>query len=321
MKLSGIRVVDLSVFLPGPYLTKALADHGAEVIKVEAPGEGDPVRHLGPSDGPSTVYFRNFNRGKKSVVLNLKDPADRQALLGLCDGADVFVETFRPGVMDRLGIGYAQLSARNPRIVYCSISAFGQNGPYRDRPSHDLGVEAVSGVLSVSQGRDGQPAIPAVAAADMVASLQGLAGILMALLRRQATGEGDYLDISMHDSVVSASANLLGALGRAELAALCERGPGPHQQPVEQFLRDTFRTRTRDEWVQYLSKLDVCFGELNTFPEALRDAHLNARGMILVDDLGRRHLGSPIRFAREPAQVDLHEPAMGEHGAAILGRP
>ncbi len=240
--------------------------------------------------GPSTVYFRNFNRGKKSVVLNLKDPADREALLGLCDGADVFVETFRPGVMDRLGIGYAQLAARNPRIVYCSISAFGQSGPYRDRPSHDLGVEAVSGVLSVSEGRDGQPAIPAVAAADMVASLQGLAGILMALLRRQTTGQGDYLDISMHDSVVSASANLLGpalaedrqqnakherttggsafyqiydtkdgrhvalagqemkfvhnllgALGRPELAALCERGPGPHQQPVEQFLRETFR--------------------------------------------------------------------------------
>lgn len=369
MKLSGIRVVDLSVFLPGPYLTKALADHGAEVIKVEAPGEGDPVRHLGPADGPSTVYFRNFNRGKKSVVLNLKDPADRLALLGLCDGADVFVESFRPGVMDRLGVGYAQLAARNPRIVYCSISAFGQSGLYRDRPSHDLGVEAVSGVLSVSQGRDGQPAIPAVAAADMVASLQGLAGILMALLRRQSTGQGDYLDISMHDSVVSASANLLGptlaedrqpvarherttggaafyqiydtkdgghialsgqemkfvrnllgALGRPELAAPCERGPGPHQQPVEQFLRETFLSRTRDEWVEYLSKLDVCFGELKTFPEALRDPHLIARGMILTDRLGRLHLASPIRFAREPARVDLHEPAMGEHGPSILGR-
>ncbi len=369
MKLAGLRVVDLSVFLPGPYLTKALADHGAEVIKVEAPGEGDPVRHLGLSDGPSTVYFRNLNRGKKSVVLNLKDAADREALLGLCDSADVFVESFRPGVMDRLGVGYAQLCARNPRIVYCSISAFGQDGPYRDRPSHDLGVEGVSGVLSVSQGRDGQPAIPAVPAADMLASLQGLAGILMALLRREKSGEGDYLDISMHDCMVSASANLLGpalaedrqqvarherttggsafyqiydtadgrhialagqemkfvrnllgALGRPELAALCEKGPGPHQQPVEQFLRDTFRRRTRDEWIAYLSKLDVCFGELNTLPEALRDPQLAARGMVLIDGLGRRHLGSPLSFAREPASVDLHEPGMGEHGAQLLGR-
>ena len=337
------------------------------MIKVEAPGEGDPVRHLGLSDGPSTVYFRNFNRGKKSVVLNLKDPADREALLGLCDSADVFVETFRPGVMDRLGIGYAQLAARNPRIVYCSISAFGQSGPYRDRPSHDLGVEAVSGVLSVSEGRDGQPAIPAVAAADMVAALQGLAGILMALVRRQTTGQGDYLDISMHDSVVSASANLLGpalaedrqqnakherttggsafyqiydtkdgAPHRArgtgdevrpqparrcsaapELAALCEHGPGPHQQPVEQFLRETFRTRTRDEWVQYLSTIDVCFGELNTFPEALRDAHLNARGMILVDEPRAQTpwIHRSASRANRPS-IDLHEPSMGEHGPA-----
>jgi len=368
MKLKGIRVVDLSVFLPGPYLTKALADHGAEVIKVEAPREGDPVRHLGPSDGPSTVYFRNLNRGKKSVVLNLKDPVDKDALLRLCDGADVFVETFRPGVMDRLGIGYATVSARNPRIVYCSISAFGQDGPYRDRPSHDMGVEGVSGVLSVSQGRDGQPAIPAVPAADMVASLQGLAGILMALLRRQRTGQGDYLDISMHDCMVSASANLLGpalaedrqqvprherttggaafyqiydtadgrhlalagqemkfvrnllgALGRPELAPLCEK-PGPHQQPVEQFLRGEFRKKTLADWVAYLSTLDVCFGELKTFPEALRDPQLLARGMVLTDDLGRRHINTPLRFAREPAQPDLREPAMGEHGAAILGR-
>jgi crotonobetainyl-CoA:carnitine CoA-transferase CaiB-like acyl-CoA transferase len=368
VKLAGHRVVDLSVFLPGPYLTKALADHGAEVIKVEAPGEGDPVRHLGLSDGPSTVYFRNFNRGKKSVVLNLKDARDRDALLALCDTADVFVETFRPGVVDRLGVGYVQVSARNPRIVYCSISAFGQSGPYRDRPSHDLGVEGVSGVLSVGQGRDGQPAIPAVAAADMVASLQGLAGILMALLRRERTGQGDFLDLSMHDCMVSASANLLGpalaedrqqvarherttggaafyqiydtadgrhvalagqemkfvrnllgALGRPELAPLCEK-PGPHQQPVEQFLRDEFRKKTLEEWVASLSKLDVCFGELKTFPEALCDPHLLARGMVLTDELGRRHINTPLRFAREPAAVDLHEPALGEHGAAILGK-
>jgi crotonobetainyl-CoA:carnitine CoA-transferase CaiB-like acyl-CoA transferase len=369
MKLEGIRVVDLSVFLPGPYLTKALADHGAEVIKIEAPGEGDPVRQLGVSDGPSTVYFRNLNRGKKSVVLNLKDAADRDALLKLCDGADVFVESFRPGVMDRLGIGHAQLRTRNPRLVYCSISAWGQNGPYRDRPSHDLGIEAVSGVLSVTLGRDGQPAIPGVPAADMIVALQGLSGILMALLRREKTGEGDYLDLSMHDAMMSASANilgpamaedrqqvakherttggsafyqiydtadarhitlsgqemkfvrnLLGALGRPELAELCARGPGPHQQPVEQFLRDTFRTRSRAQWVEYLSQLDVCFGELNTLPEALRDPHLIARGMVLTDELGRRHLNSPIRFEREPARPDLHEPAMGEHGARILGK-
>ena len=110
MKLEGIRVIDLSVFLPGPYLTLAMADHGAEVIKIEAPGEGDPGRHIGLSDGPSTVFFRNLNRGKKSVVLDLKDNAQRDTLLALCETADVFVESFRPGAADRLGVSVSYLN-------------------------------------------------------------------------------------------------------------------------------------------------------------------------------------------------------------------
>jgi crotonobetainyl-CoA:carnitine CoA-transferase CaiB-like acyl-CoA transferase len=370
VKLAGLRVVDLSLFLPGPYLTRLMADHGAEVIKVEPPGEGDPTRHIGVRDGPSTVYFRGFNRGKKSVVLNLKEPRDRQALLALCDAADVFVESFRPGVAARLGFGYEALAARNPGLVYCSISAFGQDGPYRDRPSHDLGVEAVAGVLSQSLGRDGQPAIPAIPVADITAALAALAGVLMALWRREKTGRGDCLDVSMHDAVVSAAQivmgpalaenrqpaarherttggaafyqiydtadgrhialagqemkfvrNLLGALGRPELAALCERGPGPHQQPVEAFLRETFRTKTRAEWIETLSQLDVCFGEMNTLPEALADPHLLARGMVIADSRGRRHLNTPLRFANEPAAPDLSEPALDEHGARLRAAP
>src|SRR5436190_5072635 len=114
MKLAGLRVVDLTLFLPGPYLTLQLADHGAEVIKVEPPGEGDPTRHLGLADGPSTVYFRLLNRGKKSVVLDLKSAGGRAALYELAEKADVFVESFRPGVMDRLGFGQAELRRRNP---------------------------------------------------------------------------------------------------------------------------------------------------------------------------------------------------------------
>ena len=369
MKLSGLRVVDLSVFLPGPYLTQQLADHGAEVIKIEAPGEGDPGRHIGLSDGPSTVFFRNLNRGKKSVVLNLKDPAERDALLELCDDADVFVESFRPGVMDRLGIGYGALRARNKRIVYCSISAFGQSGPYRDRPAHDLALEALSGALGTTLGRDAYPAIPGIAIADMVSALQGLAGVLMALLRRERTGEGDYVDIAMHDAMIAAGPNilgptlaenrqpnprherttggaafyqiyetkdgrhvvlagqekkfidnLLGALGRPELAALCLKGPGPHQQPVIDFLAQTFRTKTRDEWTAWIAKLDVCYGPVNTLPEALDDANLKARGMVLTDEMGRRHLGAPIRFRNEPAKPNLHEPALDEHGEQLLKR-
>ena len=209
MKLEGIRVIDLSVFLPGPYLTLAMADHGAEVIKIEPPGEGDPGRHIGLSDGPSTVFFRNLNRGKKSVVLDLKDPAQREALLSLAETADVFIESYRPGTVDRLGVGYEMVRARNPRIVYCSISAFGQDSEWRGRPAHDLALEAESGLLSMTLGNDGKPAMPGIPVADVLAGLQGLSGVLMALLRRDKTGAGDYLDISMHDVTVGGMLNIL----------------------------------------------------------------------------------------------------------------
>jgi crotonobetainyl-CoA:carnitine CoA-transferase CaiB-like acyl-CoA transferase len=210
MKLAGIRVVDLSNFLPGPYLSLEMADHGAEVIKIEQPGEGDPGRHIGLADGPHTVFFRNLNRGKKSVVIDLKSEGGRERLLRLADTADVFLESFRPGVAARLGVDYETVRERNPGIVYCSISAFGQDGPYAHRPAHDLAVEALAGAVSLTVGDDGRPAIPALPAADLLAGLQGLAGVLMALLRRQTTGEGDYIDIAMMDCVAAAMRNVVG---------------------------------------------------------------------------------------------------------------
>jgi crotonobetainyl-CoA:carnitine CoA-transferase CaiB-like acyl-CoA transferase len=368
MKLQGLRVLDFSLFLPGPYLTLALADHGAEVIKVEPPGAGDPGREIGLSDGPSTVFFRNLNRGKKSIVVNLKDLAQREALLRLCETADVLVESFRPGVAERLGIGYATVRARNPRIVYCSISAFGQDGPYRERPAHDLAVEALSGVLSITEGRDGKPAIPGIAGADYLSGLQGLAGVLMALLRREKTGRGDRVDITMHDSVLCATLNVLGPtlaenrqpvtkherttggaafyqiydtrdgrqlvlggqekhfienllndLGRPDLIAPCLRGPGPHQRPVIDFLAGVFARKTLAECVAWLGTLDVCFGPVNTLPEALADPGLAARGMILHDEAGRRHIAPPIHFQDEPARPSLREPKLGEHTEQLLG--
>lgn len=209
MKLEGIRVVDLSLFLPGPLLSQTMADHGAEVIKVEPP-DGEPNREFGPREGEFTVYFRNTHRGKKSLCLNLKDPAAREALLKLCETADVFIEAFRPGVAARLGVDYATVSARNPRIVYCSISAFGQYGPYRDHPAHDLATEALAGVVSVNLGANGEPVMPHMPVADITASALSLSGVLMALLRREKTGRGDCIDVAMHDSVLSWTANVLG---------------------------------------------------------------------------------------------------------------
>jgi crotonobetainyl-CoA:carnitine CoA-transferase CaiB-like acyl-CoA transferase len=366
VKLEGITVVDLSVFLPGPYLTMALADHGAEVIKVEPPGEGDPARHIGLSDGPSTVFFRNVNRGKKSVVIDLKSPGGREQLLTLCDSADVFVESFRPGVMQRLGIDYPAVATRNPRIVYCSISAFGQDGPYRDRPAHDLATMALSGALSITLGRDGAPAKPGVAVADMLSALNGLSGVVMALLRRQKTGLGDYIDISMHHAVLAALPNvmgpamtgqpqpnpkherstggaafyqiydtsdgrhvvlgaqeikfvrnLLGRLGRNDLVPLCERGPGPHQAPVIEFLRGVFREKPLAHWLAWFDGLDVSFAPVNTLREALDDANARARALVVKDERGREQIAPVVRFLHEPAEPNWHEPALNEHSAIL----
>lgn len=366
MKLEGIKVVDLSVFLPGPYLTMALADHGAEVIKVEPPGEGDPGRHIGLSDGPSTVFFRNVNRGKRSVVIDLKTAQGRESLLKLCDEADVFVESYRPGVMQRLGVDYAAVATRNPRIVYCSISAFGQDGPYRDRPAHDLATMALSGALSITLGRDGTPAMPGVAVADMLSALQALSGVLMALLRRQKTGLGDYIDVAMHHAAVAALPNAMGAamsglpqpnpkherstggsafyqiyetsdgrhlvlgaqelkfvrnlldrLGRSDLVPLCERGSGAHQAPVIEFLGGVFRAKPLEHWRSWFAGMDVSFAPVNTLREALDDASVRARGLIVKDELGREHIAPVVRFMHEPAEPSLKEPALGEHNSLL----
>jgi crotonobetainyl-CoA:carnitine CoA-transferase CaiB-like acyl-CoA transferase len=369
MKLEGVTVVDLSVFLPGPYLTMALADHGARVIKVEPPG-GDPGRHIGVADGPSTVFFRNVNRGKESVVIDLKSAEGRARLLQLCQTADVFVESYRPGVMQRLGVDYAAVARVNPRIVYCSVSAFGQDGPYRERPAHDLATMALAGALSITSGRDGAPSMPGVAVADIVSALQALSGVLMALYRREKTGRGDYIDVAMHHAALAAVPNVMGPamahlpfpdptharttggaafyqiyrtadgrhlvlgaqetkfarillerLGRPDFLPLCERGPGPHQAPVIEFLRAVFREKPLAHWRAWFEGLDVSFAPVNSLREALDDAHLHARGAILKDDLGREHIAPVVRFLHEPAQPRLHEPRLGEHDPVPTSDP
>ena len=367
MKLEGLRVVDLSQFLPGPQLTLMMADHGAEVIKIEPPGEGEPGRHIGLAEGGHTVFFRNTQRGKKSFCVNLKSPEGREALLKLCESADVFVEAFRPGVVDRLGVGYAAVSARNPRIVYCSISAFGQSGPYRDRPAHDLATEALAGIVSLNQGNDGEPVMPHVPVADITASLHALAGVLMALYRREKTGRGDYLDIAMLDSAIAWTPNitgstfaekrpprikeerslggaafyniyrtrdgrhvvlgaqelkfvrnLLGELGRLDLVALAERGPGAHQQPLTAYLREIFASRSRAEWIDWFRDKDIGFAWVNDLREAFDDPQVHAREMRLLDAAGHEHIGVPIKFRAEPAAPRLSLPELGEHTDEIL---
>jgi crotonobetainyl-CoA:carnitine CoA-transferase CaiB-like acyl-CoA transferase len=208
-KLSGIKVIDLSVFLPGPMMTMMMADQGAEIFKVET-AAGDPARDQAPFEAGQSVWFRNLNRGKKSIVLDLKSDAGKARLWAMIDEADVFVEGFRPGVMKRLGFDYADVSARNPRIIYCSISAFGQSGALAHHPAHDMATQALAGFLSVNDGADGTPVVPGTPSADMAAGLTALSATLMALIGREQTGRGDFIDCAMFDSLLPWCAHIAG---------------------------------------------------------------------------------------------------------------
>ncbi len=367
MKLEGVRVLDLSLFLPGPLLTQMMADHGAEVIKLEPPGAGEPSRAIDRQRDGVSVFFANTHRGKKSIQLDLKTDQGREIALRLAARADVMIEGFRPGVVDRLGIGYAQVSRRSPRLVYCSISAFGQDGPYARRPAHDLATEALAGILSITLGGDGQPAMPGIAAADILSSTMALSAVLMALLRRETTGLGDYIDMAMMDALMAAvpnnmgpvladkrapvveherpwggnamyriyatkdgrhvvlggaemhfARNVLEALGRPDLLALCEPPPGPHQDPVKHFLAATFRTRTQAEWVEFFAAVECPVAPVKTMREAADDPQVRARRMIVEDERGWEHVGTPLKFQDEPGQPNFTFPRLGQHTEEIV---
>lgn len=342
-KLSGIKVVDLSLFLPGPMLSMMMADHGAQVIKVEPP-TGDPAREMEPVEVGQSVWFRNLNRGKQALALDLKSDEGRERLWALLADADVMIEGFRPGVMKRLGFDYDAVSARNPRIVYCSISAFGQEGEMAHHPAHDLAVQALSGFLSVNDGPDGMPVVPGVPSADMAAGLNGLSAVLMALIGREQSGRGDYVDIAMYDSMLPWCAHIAGsaiqggnaprsqtqrslggaafynvyktvddkhvvlgareikfakvlltALDRPDLLPLAELEAGEAQRPLTDFLRETFATRSRDQWVEWFADKDVAFSPVLDFREALDQDFVREKGL-LVEANGSHQIAPAFRF-------------------------
>ncbi|MBV7483218.1 CaiB/BaiF CoA-transferase family protein [Bordetella sp. BOR01] len=201
--LAGIRIVDASRLLPGALCTQMLADLGADVIKVEAPGRGDYQRDFAPINRQDSGTFLLCNRNKRSLTLNLKSQAGKQVFMAMADRADVVLEGFRPGVMQRLGLDYEALSARNPRLIYCAISGFGQDGPYKHLPGHDLNYMGLQGALQMF-GRGGRPAVPGTLVADIGGgSLMGVFGILAAIVARQTTGRGQMVDVSMFDGAQS----------------------------------------------------------------------------------------------------------------------
>lgn len=200
--LEGIKVLDLTRVLAGPYCTALLADLGAEVIKLEPPA-GDDYRHVGPfKDGESALFALN-NRGKKSLVLDLKNPRDLALAQDIAARVDVVVENFRPGVAERLGLGAEDLRARNPRLVYCSISGFGQDGPFRDLPAYDLVVQAMSGLMAGTGEEGGGPLKTGESMADLIAGLFASWSIMAALVKRDRTGQGAALDVAMYDALFS----------------------------------------------------------------------------------------------------------------------
>jgi formyl-CoA transferase/CoA:oxalate CoA-transferase len=202
--LDGFRVLDLSRILSGPYCTMILADFGAEVIKVERPGAGDDTRAWGPPfvEGES-AYYLSINRNKRSITVDLGQEAGRDIIYALARTCDVAIENFRPGTADRIGVGYERLRQENPRLVYCSISGFGQDGPYRDRPGYDALAQAMSGMMAITGEPEGAPAKHGMSIADIGAGMWAALAIVTALLARERTGEGQYIDISLLDAQLS----------------------------------------------------------------------------------------------------------------------
>lgn len=202
--LQSIRVLDLSRLLPGPFCTMLLADFGAEVIKIEAPELGDYARQYEPKIDENSVMFHSLNRNKKSVTLDLKTDEGKDQFLQMVGKADVVVESFRPGVMKRLGLDFPVLEKINPRLIYCAISGYGQTGPYAEMPGHDINYISYAGLLELMGEKDGKPIVPAVQVADLAGgAYPAVTGILLALLEREKSGKGQFIDISMMDGVIS----------------------------------------------------------------------------------------------------------------------
>ncbi len=291
--LTGLLVADFSRVLAGPFAAMMLADLGARVVKVERPGTGDDSRGYGPFLDGRSLYFARVNRGKESIALDLKDPADLELARRLIARADVLVENYRPGVMDRLGLGWPEVRTLNPRLVYCSVSGFGHTGPWRERPAYDAVVQALSGIMAVTGSADGPPVKPGVPIADLSAGLYAFGGITSALLGRERTGVGTHVDIAMYDATVS----LLEGAALSWLATGREPGRiGNAHFAIAPF--DTFACADRD--ITVCAANDVLFG-------------------VLVTALGVPRLASDERFVTNALRHDNRDALKAEMEAVLRG--
>ncbi len=236
--LEDVLVIDLTRVLAGPFATMILRDLGATVVKIEQPGAGDEARGIGPFRRDVSAYFMSINRGKKSVTVDLKKPQGREILLRMVARADVVVENFRGGVMERLGLGYEVLRAANPRVIYASCSGFGHTGPYAARPAYDMIVQGMSGIISITGEEEGPPVRVGTSIGDLSAALFTTVGILTALHQRHRTGEGQAVDVAMLDSLFSL---LESAIARYDVGGEVPRPLGSRHPVITPF--EVFPTR------------------------------------------------------------------------------
>ena len=293
--LGGVTVIDMTRVLAGPYCTMVLADLGARVVKVETPGGGDDSRAFGPFVGGKSAYFMSINRGKESISLDLKDEAGREAFESLLADADVLVENFRAGTMERLGYGWEALHARFPRLIYAACSGFGHTGPYAGRPAYDVVVQAMGGIMSLTGHPGGPPARVGSSIGDIVAGLFTAIGVNGALYRRTLTGEGMKLDVSMLDCQVAILEN---ALARYFASGEVPGPLGTRHPSITPFQSYA----TADGHVVISAGNDALFGKL-------------------CAALGRPALAEDARFADNAARIANIDALEAEFEAVLTARP
>ncbi|MFD1539484.1 CaiB/BaiF CoA transferase family protein [Nonomuraea guangzhouensis] len=292
--LSGLLVADFSRVLAGPYATMLLADLGADVVKVERPGAGDDTRSWGPPHaGGVATYFLAVNRNKRSIALDLRDPADLEVARALATRADVLVENFKPGTMDRLGLGYSSLSATNPGLVYCSITGFGA-GNGADLPGYDLIAQAVGGLMSVTGEPDGPGTKAGVALVDVITGLHAGLGVLAALRHRDATGQGQRVSVSLLSSLLSALTNHASGYAAAGVVPKAMGNRHPSIVPYEVF-------QAADRPIVIAAGNDRQF-------------------RALCEVLGRADLADDPRYAANTGRVACREELVGELDRALAAR-
>ena len=359
--LEGIKILDLSRLFPGPYCSMILADLGADVLRIE------DRRFASEGPGMPTVM-----RNKRHMTLNLKHPQGKDIFYRLAREGDVILEGFRPGVTARLGIDYESIKKINEKMIYCSVTGYGQDGPYRNMVGHDVNYLSFGGVLGLNGEAGGDPVIPPIQVADMAAGgMNAALGIMGALIARQRTGRGQYIDISMLDGIVAMlpfPVSLLWGLGQNPRRgdtllsgrypcysvyetreggfisigaleprfweALCRKmgredfipsqyDEGEKKEEIFSFLRATFKTKTREEWMEELKDVDVCLGKVLSLEETLRDPQVVSRRMVTDFADPRkgkmRLLSSPLKLSDTPPDIRTAPADFGEHTEEVLG--